>query len=80
MFGVDLASVDLAYVDLAYVDLDAVVSLQWYVTIGGQVSAPWGYTDYAPPSIASFEGTGARYITQPLPSHFAPHHSHICTS
>jgi hypothetical protein len=48
------------------------VSLQWYVTIAGQVSAPWGYTDYAPPSIASFEGTGARCVrvAQPLPSHF----------
>jgi hypothetical protein len=35
---------------------------QWLVTIAGQVSDPWGYTDYAPPSIASFEGVGARWV------------------
>ena len=34
-------------------------SLVWLVTIGGQTSAPWGFTAYSPPSVSSFDGPGA---------------------
>jgi hypothetical protein len=34
--------------------------LQWVVTIAGQSSDPWGFTSYAPPSVLSFDGEGAR--------------------
>ncbi len=34
--------------------------LSWIVTVAGQASDPWGFTDYAPPSIAAFDGSGAR--------------------
>ena len=35
-------------------------NLLWVVTIGGQPSPLYGYTSYAPPSIASYDGPGAQ--------------------